>query len=129
MKARGHGVIINDIGAAGERFDHDYIAGSVGNAALMAFTKSLGGRSLHHGVRVVGINPGPVQTDRIITLMKTRAKNQLGDESRYPELMKNFPLGRAAKPREIADMMAFLASDRSGYTSGVIITIDGASSR
>jgi NAD(P)-dependent dehydrogenase (short-subunit alcohol dehydrogenase family) len=129
MKARGHGVIINDIGAAGERFDYDYIAGSVGNAALMAFTKSLGGRSLHFGVRVVGINPGPVQTDRIISLMKTRAKTQFGDESRYPELMKNFPQGRAAKPREIADMMAFLASDRSGYTSGCIVTIDGASSR
>jgi len=129
MKARGHGVIINDIGAAGERFDYNYIAGSVGNAALMAFTRSLGGHSLHHGVRVVGINPGPVQTDRIITLMKTRAKTQFGDESRYPELMKSFPLGRAAKPREIADMMAFLASDRSGYTSGCIVTIDGASSR
>jgi NAD(P)-dependent dehydrogenase (short-subunit alcohol dehydrogenase family) len=129
MKERGSGVIINDIGAAGERFDYDYIAGSVGNAALMALTKSLGGRSLHYGVRVVGINPGPVQTDRIISLMKTRAKNQFGDENRYPELMQNFPQGRAAKPREIADMMCFLASDRSGYTSGVIVTIDGASSR
>src|SRR5438309_2300686 len=97
--------------------------------ALKVLTKSLGGRSLHHGIRVVGINPGPVQTDRIISLMKTRAKTQLGDESRYGELMKNFPQGRAAKPREIADMMAFLASDRSGYTSGVIVTIDGAASR
>lgn len=129
MKARGHGVIINDIGAAGERFDYDSIAASVGNAALMAFTKSLGGRSLHFGVRVVGINPGPVQTDRMLALMKTFARNRFGDEGRYPELMKNFPQGRAAKPREIADMMAFLASDRSGYTSGVIITIDGAASR
>ena len=118
MKARGSGVIINDIGAAGERFDYDYIAGSVGNAALMSLTKSLGGRSLHYGVRVVGINPGPVQTDRIISLMQTRAKTQFGDESRFGELMKNFPQGRAAKPREIADMMAFLASDRSGYSAG-----------
>ena len=58
--------------------------------------------------------------------MKTRAKNELGDENRYAELMKDFPLGRAAKPREIADMAAFLASDRSAYTSGVTITIDGA---
>ena len=125
MKARGSGVIVNDIGAAGERFDYDYICGSVGNAALMSLTKSLGGRSLHYGVRVVGINPGPVQTDRIISLMKTRAKTQFGDEGRYGELMTNFPQGRAAKPREIADMMAFLASDRSGYTSGVIFTVDG----
>lgn len=124
MKGRG-GVIINDIGAAGERFDFDYIAGSAGNAALMAFTRALGGRSLDDKIRVVGINPGPVETDRIVTLMKRQAASRLGDENKYPELMKRFPLGRAAKPREIADLMAFLASERSGYTSGVIFTVDG----
>jgi NAD(P)-dependent dehydrogenase (short-subunit alcohol dehydrogenase family) len=125
MKARGHGVIVNDIGAAGERFDFDYIAGSAGNAALMAFTRALGGRSLQDNIRVVGINPGPVETDRIVTLMKRQAESRFGDAARYPELMSRFPRGRAAKPREIADMMAFLASERSGYTSGVIVTIDG----
>lgn len=125
MKARGGGVIINDIGAAGERFDFDYIAGSAGNAALMAFTRALGGKSLDDKIRVVGINPGPVETDRIVSLMKAHAKNRFGDENRYHELMARFPLGRAARPREIADMMAFLASDRSGYTTGVIVTIDG----
>lgn len=125
MKARGGGVIINDIGAAGERFDAGYIAGSAGNAALMAFTRALGGKSLDDKIRVVGINPGPVETDRIVSLMKAGAKARFGDEGRYRELMARFPLGRPAKPREIADMMAFLASDRSGYTSGVIVTIDG----
>ena len=64
MKARNNGVIVNIIGAAGERFNYDYITGSTGNAALMAFTKSLGGKSLRYGVRVAGINPGPVATDR-----------------------------------------------------------------
>ncbi len=39
--------------------------------------------------------------------------------------MKRYPLGRPAKVREIADLMAFLASDRSGYTSGAIFTVDG----
>jgi len=125
MKARGGGVVINDIGAAGERFDADYIAGSAGNAALMAFTRALGGKSLDDKIRVVGINPGPVETDRIVSLMKAGAKARFGDEERYRELMARFPLGRAAKPREIADMMAFLASERSGYTTGVIVTIDG----
>jgi NAD(P)-dependent dehydrogenase (short-subunit alcohol dehydrogenase family) len=109
-----------------KRFNYDYITGSTGNAALMAFTKSLGGRSLHYGVRIVGINPGPVETDRHIYLMKNRARNELGDENRYGELMKEFPLGRAARPREIAEMTVFLASVRSAYTSGVIVTIDGA---
>ena len=45
MKARGHGIIVNDIGAAGEKFDANYICGSAGNAALMAFTRALGGKA------------------------------------------------------------------------------------
>ena len=125
MKQRGHGVIVNDIGAAGEWFDANYITGSAGNAALMAFTRALGGQSLKDNIRVVGINPGPVATDRVISLSNRQAADRLGDENRYQEIMAGFPLGRAAKPREIADMMAFLASERSGYTSGVIMTIDG----
>jgi hypothetical protein len=39
--------------------------------------------------------------------------------------MQRFPLRRAAKPQEIADLMVSLASERSGYTSGVIVTVDG----
>jgi enoyl-[acyl-carrier-protein] reductase (NADH) len=46
--------------------------------------------------------------------MKTRAKNQFGDENRYKEFQKGMPLGRPAHAREIGDLMAFLASDRSG---------------
>jgi NAD(P)-dependent dehydrogenase (short-subunit alcohol dehydrogenase family) len=125
MKQRGHGVIINDIGSAGDRVDASYIVGSAGNAALMAFTRALGGASLKDNIRVVGINPGPVATDRVLALTRRQALARFGDESRYREVMASFPLGRPAKPREIADMMAFLASDRSGYTSGTIITIDG----
>src|SRR3984885_3032703 len=125
MKSRGHGVIVNDIGAAGEKFDANYICGSAGNAAIMAFTRALGGKSLADNIRVVGINPGPVGTDRHVTLLKTRAQNQFGDENRYKEFQKGLPLGRPAHPREIGDLMAFLASDRSGYTSGVIFTVDG----
>jgi len=125
MKARGHGVIVNDIGAAGEKFDANYICGSAGNAALMAFTRALGGKSLADNIRVVGINPGPVGTDRHVTLLKTRARDLYGDESRYTEFQKSLPLGRPAHPREIGDLMAFLASDRAGYTSGVIYAVDG----
>jgi NAD(P)-dependent dehydrogenase (short-subunit alcohol dehydrogenase family) len=125
MKARGHGVIINDIGTGGEKFDANYICGSAGNAALMAFTRALGGKSLADNIRVVGINPGPVGTDRHTTLMQTRAKAMFGDESRYKEFQKGMPMQRPAHAREIGDLMAFLASDRSGYTSGVIYTVDG----
>ena len=51
-------------------------------------------------------------------LLKRRAVDWHGDESRWRELMARYPLGRPAKVREIADLMAFLASDRSAYTSG-----------
>jgi NAD(P)-dependent dehydrogenase (short-subunit alcohol dehydrogenase family) len=125
MKSAGGGVILNNIGNGGENFDFRYIAGTTGNAALMAFSRALGGRSLDDGIRVVGINPGPVATDRIIKIMKARAVEQWGDESRYAELLNAYPLGRPASVREVSDLFAFLASPRSAYTSGVIVTIDG----
>lgn len=125
MKAAGHGVIINDIGNSGENWDADYIAGSTGNASLMAFTRALGGVSLDDGVRVVGVNPGPVATDRMVKLMKRRALDALGDEGRWEELFDRYPGGRPATPEEVADLMVFLASPRAGYITGTIVTIDG----
>ena len=128
MRERRAGVIVNILGAAGENPDFDYIAGSSGNASLMAFTRAMGGTAPRDGLRVVGINPGPVMTERLVNLMKTRAASQLGDAEKWTEYMKPLAFGRAAKPEEIAWMAAFLASDRSGYTTGSIVTIDGGGS-
>jgi 3-oxoacyl-[acyl-carrier protein] reductase len=125
MKQRGRGVIINILGMAGERMDAGYVAGSTGNAGLMAFTRTIGGAASADNLRVVGINPGAIATDRLVTIMKKRALDQLGDEARWEELMKPLPFGRAGIPEEIGWMVAFLASDKSAYTSGTIITIDG----
>ena len=58
MAQRKKGVIVNILGAAGENPDFDYIAGSSGNASLMAFTRAMGGTAPRDGLRVVGINPG-----------------------------------------------------------------------
>ncbi|MEP7208621.1 MAG: SDR family oxidoreductase [Casimicrobiaceae bacterium] len=125
MKTRRSGVIINDIGNSGENWDANYIAGSTGNAALMAFTKALGGQSLDFGVRVVGVNPGPVETDRMVKINKRRALDWYGDESRWQELREKYPGGRPATPEEVADLMVFLASPRAGYITGTVVTIDG----
>jgi NAD(P)-dependent dehydrogenase (short-subunit alcohol dehydrogenase family) len=125
MQDRSAGVILNIIGVGGERLQSDYIAGASGNAALMGFTKALGSDSLNFGIRVVGVNPGAVSTERIVTLMRTRAAAVLGDEERWRELMKTLPMGRAAEPAEIADLVAFLVSPRAAYISGSIHTIDG----
>ena len=125
MVSRGHGVIVNVIGLAGERLNSGYIAGSTANAGLMAFTRALGSASIDKGVRVVGVNPGFVETDRMVTLMRTRAESELGDPDRWPELTANLPAGRPARPAEVAELVAFLASDRASYISGVVVTIDG----
>jgi hypothetical protein len=125
MEERGRGVIVNVVGLAGEKMDAGYVAGSAGNAALIAFTKAVGSTSLDKGVRIVGCNPGPVETDRIITLMKTRAEREFGDAGRWQEYLKKLPLGRAAKAEEVADLIVFLASDRASYISGTVHNIDG----
>lgn len=124
MKGRS-GVILNVIGNSGENWDASYIAGSTGNAALMSFTKALGGASLDDGVRVVGVNPGPVATDRMLKIMKRKAIDMLGDESRWEELFDKYPGKRPATAGEVADLCAFLASPRSGYITGTVVTIDG----
>ncbi|MCL4744058.1 MAG: SDR family oxidoreductase [Burkholderiaceae bacterium] len=125
MKARRSGVIVNILGNGGERLDAGYIAGAAGNAALMAFTRALGGNSADVGVRVVGVNPGPVATDRLIGLMRKEAASRLGDAERWRELARGFPFGRAATVEEIAATVVLLASDLSSYTTGTIVTIDG----
>jgi hypothetical protein len=126
MRERGSGVIINVIGAAGEAPSPGYIAGSAGNASIMAMTRALGATSRSYGVRVVGINPGLIATDRMTTLLRTKAEKQFGDAGKWRDLLdKTYPPGA---PAHIGDMVAFLASDRSANTTGTIITIDGGSS-
>jgi NAD(P)-dependent dehydrogenase (short-subunit alcohol dehydrogenase family) len=128
--SRVQGVVVNIIGVAGEMLDADYIAGSVGNAALIAFTRAFGGASVKDGVRVVGINPGPVLTDRSIKLLKGRAVRRGGTEDGWKDLQAQYPMSRMATPLEIADAVAFLASPVSAYTSGCVLNIDaGVSNR
>jgi NAD(P)-dependent dehydrogenase (short-subunit alcohol dehydrogenase family) len=125
MKTRKSGVILNIMGGAGERPDAAFIVGSAGNAGLIGFTRALGGRSLDDGIRVVGINPGMVATERMEVLLGDRAEKVYGDRSRWREFTAALPLGRGGKPSEIADAVLFLASDRASYISGTVLTIDG----
>jgi NAD(P)-dependent dehydrogenase (short-subunit alcohol dehydrogenase family) len=127
MRARQKGVIINIIGLAGERPNADYIVGSTGNAALMAFTRGVGSSSIDTGVRVLGINPGLVNTERLQSILRAQASQRFGDAERWRECQdaSKLPAGRAAEPKEVADVAVFLASDRASYMSGTIVTVDG----
>ena len=123
MRSRGKGVILNVIGGAGARPNYYYIAGGAGNAALMAFTRALGARSMRDGIRVIGLNPGLITTDRLVTLMQNTAKSRFNDPERWQELLpKNPPPG---EPEDIANVVTFLVSDRARHVSGTILNVDG----
>ncbi len=125
MQSAGRGVIVNVTGLAADRLDYRYIAGSAGNASLNAFSRTLGSYSLEHGVRVLAVSPGAVETERLVTLMRGRAADQLGDPERWRELLEGLPMKRAATVEEVADVVVFAASDRASYVSGIVITVDG----
>jgi len=126
MKARGHGVVLNVIGiAGGEVTEFNYIAGTTGNAGLAAFTRAMGGGSPADNIRVLGINPGMTATERLVNLMRQNAANKGLDPDDWRQLTATMPFGRLAEPEEVADLCAFLVSDRAAYISGTVVTIDG----
>lgn len=125
MVERGSGVIVNITGVAADLLSPDYIAGACGNSSVNALSRSLGARSLDHGVRVLAISPGLVRTERLVRQRRTAAEIRWGDPERWPELVSILPGGRAAEPCEIADMAVFAASPRASYLTGVVINVDG----
>ncbi len=130
MREQRSGVIINVIGiSGGEMIVPSYIAGTAGNAALDAFTRALGASAPADGLRVLGVHPGLVATDRQITRWQARAEQSLGDASRWPELTTHLPFGRLAHPAEVAQVIVFLASEAASYVSGTCLAVDGGMSQ
>jgi 3-oxoacyl-[acyl-carrier protein] reductase len=127
MRERRDGVIVNIVGYAGERLVARYIIGSTGNAALMAFSRSVGSRSPDFGVRVVAVNPGYTATDRAEGMLRKIAESKLGSAERWRDVERelDLPFGRMGKPGEVADVVAFLVSPRASYISGTVVTVDG----
>lgn len=125
MQARKSGVVVNVIGAAAVSPNPNYLAGCMGNAALAMFTECLGGESIGHGVRVVGVHPGPTMSDRHFSHVKERAEKRFGDAERWTELEAALPSGRSSSVEEIADTVAFVASDRASHITGTTLLVDG----
>lgn len=128
MRAAGGGVIVNVIGTGGERHDPGYIAGVTGNAALMAFTRAVGSAGPRHGIRVIGVNPGLTRTDRMEQQARSRARMAGRNPEHWPHMLGRLPFDRPAEPKEVADVVTFLASPRASYVSGTIVTVDGGHS-
>jgi NAD(P)-dependent dehydrogenase (short-subunit alcohol dehydrogenase family) len=121
MQKQHKGVILNVIGMGGFMPSAKYMPGGAINAACNHFTKALGEEGSNHGIRVVGINPGAVLTERLWRQLKARS----GTDDLGEALKMYNPLGRAAQPEEVADLALFLVSDRAEYIHATNVTIDG----
>ncbi|MFS8046405.1 SDR family oxidoreductase [Rhizobium sp. BR 314] len=127
MGARGSGAVINIIGNGGKVASPVHLAGGSANAALMLASVGLANAYASRGVRVVGLNPGMTETDRVAEGLKAAAKLAGSTEKEaLADALKRIPIGRMASPTDIANVVAFLSSDKAGYVTGVVISMDGA---
>jgi NAD(P)-dependent dehydrogenase (short-subunit alcohol dehydrogenase family) len=98
-------------------------------AALSAYSKSLSKEVTPKGIRVVRVSPGWVETEAAVGLAQRLAQDADTDyEGGKQIIMKGLggiPLGRPAKPQEVADLIAFLVSPRAGAITGTEYVIDG----
>ncbi|MBB4199256.1 3-oxoacyl-ACP reductase [Rhodoblastus sphagnicola] len=129
MAQRGRGVIVNIIGVGGKTATSTHLAGGAANAALMLATAGLGAAYAGKGVRVVGVSPGLTDTTRVAEGMIAEA-HLMGTDVAQALLqnLADIPMGRLATPEEIANAVAFLASDKASYVTGVTLVMDGGKS-
>jgi 3-oxoacyl-[acyl-carrier protein] reductase len=116
MKSARSGRIVNISSTAGQRGEafHSHYAASKG--AVISFTKSLAVELAPHGIAVNCVAPGWVATDM-------SRESLLGPEREA--ILASIPLGRVARPEEIAGAVAFLASDLASFVTGEILNVNG----
>jgi NAD(P)-dependent dehydrogenase (short-subunit alcohol dehydrogenase family) len=105
------------------------IAYAAAKAALSTYSKALSKEVTPKGVRVVRVSPGWIETEATVSFVERLAAQAGTDFEGGKQLIMQglggIPLGRPAKPREVADLIAFLASPRAASISGVEYIIDG----
>lgn len=128
MRRQRWGRIVNIIGRSGRQSQAGYIMGSAANAALLSFTKALAKDAACDNVLVNGVNPGPIQTERWVSVTKQRARIEGVDAASVNDkAVAAVPLGRLGLPEEVAAMVAFLCSERASFITGALIDVDGGS--
>ena len=130
MLAQGYGVIIHVTSIQSVLpLPEATIAYAAAKAALANYSKALSKEVSPKGVRVVRVSPGWVETEAAVGLVNELAANQGTDyETARRGLMQSLggiPIGRPAKPNEVADLVAFLASSRAASITGAEYVIDG----
>jgi 3-oxoacyl-[acyl-carrier protein] reductase len=124
------GSIVNIIGTNSRAGHAVFTIGGATNAALVNFTKSMADRGYADGVRVNAINPGVIVTERFDSRLNFVAQQQKITREQAADFIRDQSrISRFGRPEEIADMVAYLASERSGFIQGAIIDIDGGQNR
>jgi len=126
MIRQKYGRIVNITGVTGKTPRNPlHFPGSSVNAALDLLTRGLAREMGQYNIRINAVLPGPVATERMKKIIEARAAEQHSSPETIARGYADLPLGRMARPEEIADVVVFLVSDRSSYITGARILVDG----
>lgn len=126
MRGRRWGRIVNITSVAAKQpIDHLILSNAV-RAGVLGFSKSLSNQVAADGITVNCVCPGYTLTERLSAMGEAVAKNEgIQVEAVYKRWEKEVPMRRLGQPREFADVVAFLVSERASYVTGAVIQIDG----
>ena len=126
MAQRGRGAVVNVVGQGGKVASPVHLTGGAANAALMLASVGLARAYAARGVRVNVLNPGTTLTERAERAVALEARRLgVSPAEAQRSLEERIPLGRFARPEEIAAVAVFLASDRASYVTGAVLSMDG----
>ncbi|MDQ6420647.1 glucose 1-dehydrogenase [Paenibacillus sp. LHD-117] len=120
MEKQGFGTIINTASTTGVRAEHSLSAYTASKHGVVGLTKTAALEYVKKGIRVNAICPGGVDT-----AITAGVPKQFQESGYIPEELPNMRIGRFADPNELAEVVAFLASDNSSYMTGSIVLVDG----
>jgi NAD(P)-dependent dehydrogenase (short-subunit alcohol dehydrogenase family) len=127
MAERGGGRLLAVSSVAGIRGEADAAAYGASKAGVAGLVRCLGVELAHHGIRVVGVAPGQIDTGmqaRDLAALGRRVGRPAADVLRE-HLERRVPARRLGRPDEVAALIAFLASDVAGFITGETVVIDG----